>query len=76
MIELNDLPMQDQLDQINKAITAVLAGGQNYKIASRSLTRADLGELRAMKAELAAKINAASKSSLLGDTFVAEFNGR
>ena len=32
----------EMLEQVNSAISAVLAGGQSYKIGSRSLTRADL----------------------------------
>lgn len=34
------------LEQVNKAIAAVLVGGQSYKIGSRSLTRADLSMLK------------------------------
>lgn len=34
------------LEQVNKAITTVLVGGQSYKIGSRSLTRADLSMLK------------------------------
>lgn len=30
------------LEQVNKAITTVLVGGQSYRIGSRQLTRADL----------------------------------
>ena len=33
------------LAEVNKAIQAVLVGGQSYKIGSRSLTRADLNLL-------------------------------
>ena len=29
------------LEQVNKAITTVLVGGQSYRIGSRQLTRAD-----------------------------------
>ena len=36
----------EMLEQVNSAISAVLAGGQSYKIGSRSLTRADLAMLR------------------------------
>lgn len=41
-----------QLEEVNSAISKILAGGQSYKIGSRSLTRADLSELYAMKKEL------------------------
>ena len=41
-----------QLEEINAAISAILAGGQSYKIGNRSLTRADLTTLYKMKKEL------------------------
>lgn len=43
----NDYTPQQRLQEVNKAIQAVLLGGQSYKIGSRSLTRADLALLRA-----------------------------
>jgi len=68
--------LQDQLNEVNKAIQAVLVGGQSYKIGSRSLTRADLKMLRMMQSDLIAQISAGKQSSLLDDTFVAIFDGR
>ena len=66
----------EMLEQINAAITAVLSGGQSYKIGSRSLTRADLSTLQAMRAELEAQITAGQASHLLDRTYVAFFDGR
>ena len=66
----------EMLEQINAAITAVLSGGQSYKIGSRSLTRADLSTLQAMRAELEAQITAGQASPLLDRTYVAIFDGR
>ena len=66
----------EMLEQINAAITAVLSGGQSYKIGSRSLTRADLSTLQAMRAELEAQITAGQASALLDRTYVAFFDGR
>lgn len=66
----------EMLEQINAAITAVLSGGQSYKIGSRSLTRADLSTLQAMRAELEAQITAGQASTLLDRTYVAFFDGR
>jgi hypothetical protein len=47
---------QEELDQINLAISAIYAGGQSYTInsggASRQVTRANLKELLARKEEL------------------------
>ena len=66
----------EMLEQINAAIAAVLSGGQSYKIGSRSLTRADLSTLQAMRAELEAQITAGQASPLLDRTYVAFFDGR
>ena len=66
----------EMLEQINAAITAVLSGGQSYKIGTRSLTRADLSTLQAMRAELEAQISAGQASPLLDRTYVAFFDGR
>lgn len=64
------------LVEVNKAIQSVLVGGQSYKIGSRSLSRAELGLLRAMRNDLQAQIAAESDASLLPDTYVAVFDGR
>lgn len=64
------------LEQVNTAISAVLAGGQSYKIGSRSLTRADLSMLKAMREELEAQISDGESAGLLDRTFVAFFDGR
>ena len=66
----NDIGISD----INEAITGVLKGGQSYKIASRSLARADLKELRNLRADLAAEEG--DNNSIFGRTFVAAFDGR
>ncbi len=64
------------LVEVNKAIQSVLVGGQSYKIGSRSLSRAELGLLRAMRNDLQAQIAAEGDASLLSDTYVAVFDGR
>ena len=64
---------QEMLDQVNSAIIAIAVGGQAYKIGSRSLTRADLKQLYAMKNDLTAQL-ASEKSGGLLD--VAVFDGR
>ena len=55
----------EMLEQVNSAISAVLAGGQSYKIGSRSLTRADLSMLKAMRDDLEAQVAAGTPSHLL-----------
>ncbi len=64
------------LEQVNAAIAAVLAGGQSYKIGSRSLTRADLARLRDMRADLEVQLAASAGGKCLDRTYVAEFEGR
>lgn len=66
----------EMLEEVNKAIYTVLAGGQSYKIGSRSLTRADLSLLYNMKNDLTAQVAAQEDSRLLDDTYVAVFEGR
>lgn len=76
MAEFQDMTVKEQLAEINKAIYAVLAGGQSYTIGSRSLTRADLGLLKQMREELEAESVRDASSHLLDNTFVAFFDGR
>lgn len=64
------------LEQVNTAIATVLAGGQSYKIGSRSLTRADLSMLKSMRDDLEAQLASEESGSLLGRTCVAFFDGR
>ena len=71
----NDYTPQQRLQEVNKAIQAVLLGGQSYKIGSRSLTRADLacfGPCGRSRAQIASEGN----SHLLDNTYVAFFEGR
>ena len=70
------MTVQERLNQVNTAISTILAGGQRYKIGSRSLTRADLNTLRAMQKELGAELAAENNSNLLDDTYVAFFDTR
>jgi hypothetical protein len=74
--EFQEMTKEQQLAEVNKAIFAVLAGGQSYSIGSRSLTRADLSLLKGMREELEAQITSDAASHLLDNTFVAFFDGR
>lgn len=83
MADINDSPSivptttKDMLDSVNSAILAIAVGGQSYKIGSRSLTRADLKQLYAIKNDLTAQIAAENNASgLLDDCYVAVFDGR
>ena len=67
---------QDMLEKVNAAIMAIAVGGQSYKIGSRSLTRADLKQLYAIKNDLTAQLAAENSGGLLDDCYVALFDGR
>ena len=67
---------QDMLEKVNAAIMAIAVGGQSYKIGSRSLTRADLKQLYAIKNDLTAQLAAENSGGLLDDCYVAMFDGR
>ena len=67
---------QEMLDQINAAIMAIAVGGQSYKIGSRSLTRADLKQLYAIKNDLTAQLASERSGGLFDDCYVGIFDGR
>ncbi len=67
---------QQMLIEVNKAIQAVLLGGQSYKLGSRSVTRADLALLREMRDDLEAQLSKETSSTLMPDVVVAVFEGR
>ena len=74
--EKNNPSAKELLAEVNKALIAVAAGGQSYKIGSRSLTRANITELRNLRDALAAEAAAEDGGSLFRDTYVAYFDGR
>ncbi len=67
---------QQMLVEVNKAIQAVLLGGQSYKLGSRSVTRADLALLRQMRDDLESQLSQGDDSLLMPDVVVAIFEGR
>ena len=74
-IDLSSMSTGKMLEEVNKAIVTVMVGGQSYKIGSRSLTRADLGQLKELRKTLAAEV-AQGEQDKLGGAFVARFEGR
>lgn len=72
----NQYDAEQRLAEVNKAIQAVLLGGQSYKLGTRSVTRADLALLRSMRDDLEAQLAAEDNTPLLSNTFVAVFEGR
>lgn len=71
----SQITASDRLEQVNNAISAILAGGQSYKIGSRQLNRADLAMLYEMQKDLQAQV-AGGSPGLLDDCYVAVFDGR
>ena len=67
---------KEMLEEVNSAISAVLVGGQSYKIGSRNLTRADLKELYKMKNDLQAQLSQEASTGLFDDCYVGVFDGR
>lgn len=75
---VNNMPTstEEMLDSVNAAIVAIAVGGQSYKIGSRSLTRADLKQLYAIKNDLTAQLASQNGGGLLDDCYVGIFSGR
>lgn len=73
---MDEYTLEQRLSEVNKAIHAVLLGGQSYKLGSRSVTRADLALLRSMRDDLEAQLASGENSHLLDNTYVAVFEGR
>lgn len=68
---------EEQLRQVNEAIAAIEIGGQEYQIGPSRLKRADLKTLYERQKALVAQVQAEKGStSLLGNTYVAVFDGR
>ena len=59
---------RELLNEVNTAIKAVLTG-QSYTLGSRSVTRADLGELRSFRRELEGEIAALEVNGTLRRVF-------
>lgn len=76
VFEENGITDEQMLKYVNEAIKAIATGGQSYKIGSRSLTRANLADLVALKKELESRVNQSSGSSLFDNTYVGIFEGR
>lgn len=75
-MEIESMTTEQLLGEVKQAIRIVLAGGQSYSIGSRQITRADLGQLRALKAELEAELMTGGEDNLMDNTVVAIFGGR
>lgn len=70
-----EMTVEQNLIEVNQAISNILVGGQSYKIGSRSLTRADLDTLLEMQRDLQAQL-ANQNNGLMDNTYLAVFDGR
>lgn len=71
------MTLEEQLQQINEAITAIEVGGQEYQIGSKRLKRADLSLLYKRQKELQAQIGYENgNASTLANTYVGVFDRR
>lgn len=66
---------EQRLVEVNNAIRNILIGGQEYRIGSRSLTRADLNTLLGMQRDLQAQL-ANQDAGLMDNTYLGVFDGR
>lgn len=69
------MSVEERLVEVNQAISNILVGGQEYRIGSRSLTRADLGKLLEMQRDLQAQL-ANQDTGLMDNTYLGIFEGR
>ena len=77
LTEIKGYTKRQLYDAITKAIYAVATTGQSYTIGSRTLTRANLTELRKALNDLESQIAAEDNTSpLLGGSYVGFFEGR
>ncbi len=69
------MSVEERLVEVNQAISNILVGGQEYRIGSRSLTRADLGKLLEMQRDLQAQLSN-QDAGLMDNTYLGVFEGR
>ncbi|OLN21411.1 peptidylprolyl isomerase [Domibacillus antri] len=71
------MTLEEQLQQVNEAITAIEVGGQEYWIEGRRLRRADLDLLYKRQKQLLAQINYENNpGSVFPNTSVSVFDRR
>lgn len=72
-LKAQGLDNESLLAEVNKAIQAILVGGQSYRIGNRQLNRASLGELRAFRTQLMEEIAAEANRGIIAGASVARF---
>lgn len=76
-MEAEFLSKQQLLQEVRQAISAILTTGQTYSIGNRSLTRANITELRHLQTDLETELACESgQHDLLSGTYVGFFQGR
>lgn len=71
------MTLEEQLNQINEAITAIEIGGQEYQLGNQRLRRADLSTLYKQRRELQMQLSYENRQySTLANTYAAVFDRR
>lgn len=70
------MSIDEQITEVNAAISAILNGAQEYKIGSRSVRRPELSMLYRIKNDLDARKAQENSGGLLDDCYVGIFDGR
>ena len=66
----------EQLEQINKAITAIESGCQEYSINGRRFVRPDISTLYAPRSELQSQLASEQNGGFGQKTYIVKFNRR
>lgn len=70
------MQIQEQINQINEAISAIEKGAQEYTINGRRFVRADITALYSERKDLNSQLAAQQNSGIGMNTFVAKFDRR
>ena len=68
--------LQEQLQQINKAISAIESGCHEYTINGRRFVRPDLAKLYSERSSITSQMAAQQNNGIGQNTFVARFDRR
>jgi len=70
------MQIQEQINQINAAISAIENGAQEYTINGRRFVRANISALYSERASLTSQLAAQQNNGIGMNTFVAKFDRR
>lgn len=70
------MTIQEELKELDAALSKLYATGQMYQQGSRKLQRPEYATMLKRKAELMSALVADEETGYFGDAYVAEFHGR